>query len=103
MRTLMIPLCLLMLLISEKLISCAPPHVTTPQCCTHCLPPSVKIPVLRVVSYRTTNNSCYTKAYVFKTKAGKEICVNPDLPWVNRIVKKLKKPVWASINKHQQH
>ncbi|KAG5273963.1 hypothetical protein AALO_G00157680 [Alosa alosa] len=49
MRTLMIPLCLLMLLISEKLISCAPPHVSTPQCCTHCLPPSVKIPVLRVV------------------------------------------------------
>ncbi|XP_012673818.2 monocyte chemotactic protein 1B-like [Clupea harengus] len=65
--------------------------VTTLQCCGEHY--SKTIPAGKVVSYSTTSSGCHLKAHVFKTVAGKEFCVNPDLAWVKKIVTKLdKKP-----------
>ncbi|XP_056307287.1 uncharacterized protein LOC130219042, partial [Danio aesculapii] len=51
----------------------------------------IKIPVKRIVSYHWTSSNCPLKAIVFKTTAGRDICVNPDNTLVRSHVAKLDK------------
>ncbi|KAL1247350.1 hypothetical protein QQF64_022726 [Cirrhinus molitorella] len=56
----------------------------------------VKIPVKLVTSYYWTSSSCPRRAIVFKTVAGKEICVDPETTWVSGHVDKVDKRATAS-------
>ncbi|XP_026057603.1 C-C motif chemokine 13-like [Carassius auratus] len=80
MRSLM---CLLFLVIcSVQVTSNAPSAIDAQTNC--CLEFSnVKIPVKRVVSFYWTSSSCPRRAIVFKTKAEKDFCVNPETSWVS--------------------
>ncbi|XP_062403811.1 C-C motif chemokine 5-like [Sardina pilchardus] len=60
---------------------------TTQSCCEKHTPHVV--PAGKVVSYFKTSSNCYLTAIVLNTVANKQICVNPDLTWVQRIVTKL--------------
>ncbi|XP_016123027.1 C-C motif chemokine 22-like [Sinocyclocheilus grahami] len=51
----------------------------------------VKIPLKQVASYYWTSSSCARRAIVFKTKSGKEFCVDPEIPWVSGHVAKVDK------------
>uniref|UniRef100_A0A8C0YPT9 Chemokine interleukin-8-like domain-containing protein n=1 Tax=Cyprinus carpio carpio TaxID=630221 RepID=A0A8C0YPT9_CYPCA len=51
----------------------------------------VKIPVKLVTSYYWTSSSCARRAIVFKTKAGKEFCIDPETTWVSGHVAKVDK------------
>ncbi|XP_044849302.1 C-C motif chemokine 4-like [Mauremys mutica] len=37
-----------------------------------------------IVGWFLTNPECSHRAVVFKTRMGKEICANPDKPWVKK-------------------
>ncbi|XP_062240498.1 C-C motif chemokine 36.1 [Platichthys flesus] len=67
--------------------------------CNHALGPSdccfgfykVTLPKTRISSYQETDDRCTKKAIVFTTKRSRNICVDPKLRWVQRIVKQLDK------------
>uniref|UniRef100_A0A9J8C4X2 Chemokine interleukin-8-like domain-containing protein n=1 Tax=Cyprinus carpio carpio TaxID=630221 RepID=A0A9J8C4X2_CYPCA len=52
---------------------------------------NVKIPLKLVTSYYRTSSSCPRRAIVFKTKAGKEFCIDPETTWVSGHVAKVDK------------
>uniref|UniRef100_A0A673JL99 C-C motif chemokine n=1 Tax=Sinocyclocheilus rhinocerous TaxID=307959 RepID=A0A673JL99_9TELE len=43
------------------------------------------IPLKQVVSYSWTSSNCAKRAIVFKTVAGREICVDPEMTWVSHL------------------
>ncbi|XP_063052256.1 C-C motif chemokine 24-like [Engraulis encrasicolus] len=77
---------LLLLVVSVTLVSSGPPHIKSSSCCPRLY--RTKIPEKMVVSCQITDSSCYKKAYVLTTKSGKQWCVDPELSWVKKIVKK---------------
>ncbi|XP_039742454.1 C-C motif chemokine 13-like isoform X1 [Pteropus medius] len=48
-----------------------------------------KIPGQRLKSYRITSSRCAQKAVIFRTKLGKDICVDAKKKWVQNYVKYL--------------
>uniref|UniRef100_A0A8C1UY08 Chemokine interleukin-8-like domain-containing protein n=1 Tax=Cyprinus carpio TaxID=7962 RepID=A0A8C1UY08_CYPCA len=91
MRSLM---CLLFLVLfcSVQMTSSAVISIDSaqPKCCGEEFT-VVKIPVKLVTSYYRTSSSCARRAIVFQTKAGREICVDPESTWVNGHIDKVDK------------
>uniref|UniRef100_A0A8C2K014 Chemokine interleukin-8-like domain-containing protein n=1 Tax=Cyprinus carpio TaxID=7962 RepID=A0A8C2K014_CYPCA len=91
MRSLM---CLLFLVIfcSVQMTSSAVISIGSAQskCCGKEIT-NVKIPVKLVTSYYWTSSICGRRAIVFQTKAGREICVDPESTWVNGHIDKVDK------------
>nr|XP_006990125.1 C-C motif chemokine 8 isoform X2 [Peromyscus maniculatus bairdii] len=48
---------------------------------------SRKIPLRRLQSYTKTSTQCLLTAVIFKTKLGREICVDPKQKWVTDSMK----------------
>uniref|UniRef100_A0A672RGM5 Chemokine interleukin-8-like domain-containing protein n=1 Tax=Sinocyclocheilus grahami TaxID=75366 RepID=A0A672RGM5_SINGR len=67
------------------------PHAIVPRsnCCV--VFSNVRIPIKQVVSYFWTSSTCAKHAIVFKTVAGREICVDPEATWVSHHVDKVDK------------
>ncbi|NXB13502.1 CCL5 protein, partial [Rhagologus leucostigma] len=49
-----------------------------------------KLPWKRVQRYYITGSSCPQPAVVFVTKEGRQVCANPENPWVQKYVQILK-------------
>ncbi|XP_035273440.1 C-C motif chemokine 17-like [Anguilla anguilla] len=75
-------LLILVLLGSLERVSSAAGSGTGADCCISY--DKKKIPLARVVSWHKTSSSCAKKAYVFVTKRGRSICVDPTDAWVKR-------------------
>ncbi|KAG5848763.1 hypothetical protein ANANG_G00102870 [Anguilla anguilla] len=73
-------LLILVLLGSLELVSSTAGSDTGADCCTKY--EKRKIPLAMVVSWHETSSSCPKAAYVFVTKRGKRICVDPTHGWV---------------------
>ncbi|XP_035273435.1 C-C motif chemokine 4-like [Anguilla anguilla] len=73
-------LLILVLLGSLELVSSAESANEGAVCCTSYA--TKKIPLAMVVSWHKTSSSCAKAAYVFVTKRGKRICVDPTDGWV---------------------
>uniref|UniRef100_A0A672RGX7 Monocyte chemotactic protein 1B-like n=1 Tax=Sinocyclocheilus grahami TaxID=75366 RepID=A0A672RGX7_SINGR len=83
MRSLMCVL-FLVLFCSVQMTSSAPhPIIAQSYCCVEF---NYRIiPLKQVVSYYWTSSTCPNHAIVFKTVAGREICVDPKTTWVSKI------------------
>uniref|UniRef100_A0A8C1J6A9 Chemokine interleukin-8-like domain-containing protein n=1 Tax=Cyprinus carpio TaxID=7962 RepID=A0A8C1J6A9_CYPCA len=64
-------------------------HASETECCGEIT--NVKNYLKWVMSYYWISSSCPRHAIVFKTIAGKEICVDPETSWVNGHVDKVDK------------
>ncbi|XP_062402441.1 C-C motif chemokine 22-like [Sardina pilchardus] len=60
---------------------------TTHDCCDKFSPQP--IPIAMVVSSFKTSSSCYLRALVIETKKGRKLCVDPEVPWVKRLLRML--------------
>ncbi|XP_016366925.1 monocyte chemotactic protein 1B-like [Sinocyclocheilus rhinocerous] len=89
MRSLMCVL-FLVLFCSVPMTSSAPhPIFAESYCCL--MLNNRMIPLKQVVSYSWTSSNCAKRAIVFKTVAGREICVDPEMTWVSHLVDKVDK------------
>ncbi|XP_071423425.1 fractalkine-like [Pithys albifrons albifrons] len=59
------------------------------KCSIHCSGFTSVIAEKRIRSYRRTEPSCRTQAIIFTTLKSKEICADPNAPWVKKIIEKL--------------
>ncbi|XP_062856422.1 monocyte chemotactic protein 1B-like [Trichomycterus rosablanca] len=81
------PLLLLLLVGSLQLVSGSSyaPNVGRGSCCDKTT--RVKIPLHRITSYSWTSSDCPSKAVIFQTIVGNQICVDPEAPWVKNHTK----------------
>ncbi|XP_035273442.1 C-C motif chemokine 3-like 1 [Anguilla anguilla] len=74
-------LLILVLLCSLELVSSDKASDVGANCCPR-YDKTKKIPLAMVVSWHKTSSSCAKAAYVFVTKRGRRICVDPTHSWV---------------------
>ncbi|NXD12301.1 CCL4 protein, partial [Nothocercus nigrocapillus] len=68
--------------------SAAPAGTDTPTSCCFTYV-SRQLPRSFVADYYETNSMCSKPAIVFITRKGREVCANPDSPWVQEYVNDL--------------
>ncbi|KAI1890074.1 hypothetical protein AGOR_G00169470 [Albula goreensis] len=74
-------LLIMALLCSVELVSSSQSAETGKDCCMRY--ETKRVPLAMVVSFYRTSSSCAKPAFVFVTKRGKHICVDPSTAWVN--------------------
>ncbi|XP_039742455.1 C-C motif chemokine 13-like isoform X2 [Pteropus medius] len=82
-------LCLLLMVATFRIQVLAQPDALSAlsSCCF--MFSNKKIPGQRLKSYRITSSRCAQKAVIFRTKLGKDICVDAKKKWVQNYVKYL--------------
>ncbi|NXT47965.1 CCL4 protein, partial [Pluvianellus socialis] len=62
-------------------------HFTPTECCFS----YAQKPIRHVQSFYTTSDDCSMPAVVIVAATGDKVCINPNMPWVKRVMKKLQK------------
>ncbi|XP_062857004.1 monocyte chemotactic protein 1B-like [Trichomycterus rosablanca] len=73
-------LLLLLLICSLQLVSGGPLGLQRSTCCAGTT--KVKLPLYLIRSYRWTSSYCPVAAVIFRMINGKQICVDPEAPWL---------------------
>ncbi|XP_053089745.1 C-C motif chemokine 3-like isoform X2 [Pangasianodon hypophthalmus] len=56
-----------------------------------------KIPVRLITAYQETDQHCSKPGVIFTLKSGREVCVDPNVEWVQKHMKTIDQRLYASM------
>nr|ABA54970.1 CC chemokine SCYA124 [Ictalurus punctatus] len=55
-----------------------------------------RIPVKVITAYEETDHRCQKPGVIFTVKEGRKVCADPDVKWVQNLIKKIDKQMYES-------
>ncbi|XP_017328325.1 C-C motif chemokine 3 isoform X2 [Ictalurus punctatus] len=66
------------------------------RCCFSFQKPENKIPIRVITAYEVTDLQCAKPGVIFTVKEGRKVCADPDVKWVQNLIKKIDKQMYES-------